>query len=320
MASDEHKQLAEYVKDTHIKLRNAAGNSGSYYAWKEHCSNTHNLLRYAMCMERLATKFWDERNANKESLTTCRIKWSADLCYNYFINKDYIKYRERDLQISKILKIKLDINECYVEPLRLLDVGSCYNPFRNFSFLNVLAIDLCPANEHVKSCDFIDVQIGDNTIVEENIVKKLKQNSYDIVTFCFFLEYLPVSEMRIVACRNAYNLLKPGGLLIIITPDSKHVGANSKLIKCWQYTLACLGFTRIKYEKMRHMHCMGFRKALDMQIAVRWATLHKKPNLEFSINIPQDFQSSIETNENNEKTAAEVSNEHFKELPFYNIN
>ena len=40
------------------------------------------------------------------------------------------------------------------EKLRVLDVGSCYNPMQNIESLQTLAVDLCPAAEVNIVCKF----------------------------------------------------------------------------------------------------------------------------------------------------------------------
>lgn len=315
MASEEHKQLAQFLKTVHSTLRYVSAAVGGDRAWRDHCSNRDVLNTYAKCMQQLATTHWEQNSSNDDSSASSRIKWSADFSYDYFINKSFKKYSLKEVQIGEKIGITINIKEKFSEPFKLIDVGSCYNPFKIYEYLDVLAIDLCPANEHVMECDFINVSIGPETIITENKVKQLREDSFDIVTFCFLLEYIPTSEMRITACQNAYTLLKVGGILVINTPDSKHVGANSKIMKCWRYTLATLGFSRIKYEKLRHMHCMVFRKSLLKEIAIRWATLHKEPYMDSNLNIPQDFSRTEEIikfdNVNNDIID-------FSELPFSN--
>eukprot|EP00854_Cymbomonas_tetramitiformis_P024971 gene24971-30448_t len=44
------------------------------------------------------------------------------------------------------------------DPLRTLDVGSCFNPFRRYPELEVTALDLCPADPSVFQCDFLQLQ------------------------------------------------------------------------------------------------------------------------------------------------------------------
>lgn len=320
MANDEHKELAQFLKQVHSSLRVESSKVGPSKAWQEHCEKTNILEKYAECMQKLATTHWTENCANEASPATSRIQWTVDLCQEYFIDKTYVKYKEKEHIIANKIGISLAIEESFLQPIKLIDVGSCYNPFTYYAFFDVFAIDLCPANNTVLKCDFLQVSVGSNTILSNNNcdVEQLQNSYFDVATFCFLLEYLPSSDLRITACEKAYSVLKPGGLLIINTPDSKHVGANSKIMKCWQYTLAVLGFTRIKYEKLKHMHCMAFRKALHKDIAVRWASIHKQPYMDYLMQIPQDYSvdkdHSIPT-----QNKISFSFEDFKELPFCDI-
>lgn len=312
MASDEHIELAQYLKNVHTSLRKLSLNIGAEKAWIEHCNNKEVLNKYAQCMQKLATVHWDPNSNNENSEAFSRIKWTSDFCEEYFTNICSVHSR-RDMEIAMKINVTLNKEQPFHKPYKLLDVGSCYNPFQIYDFLDVLAIDLCPANESVKQCDFLNICFGNETIIKNNGVTHLVENSFNVVTFCFLLEYIPSSEQRIKACLNAYKLLKFGGLLIINTPDSKHVGANSKIMKCWRYTLACLGFLRVKYEKFRHIHCMAFRKSLNKEIAVRWATIHREPYMDFKIQIPQDYLK-IKNDNNSEKITVDL--EDFGELPF----
>ncbi|XP_046972328.1 S-adenosylmethionine sensor upstream of mTORC1 [Vanessa cardui] len=314
MASEEHKQLAHFLKTVHSTLRSSSAALGSDTAWQNHCSNKDVLHTYAKFMQKLATTHWEENSSDKLNSASSRIKWCADFSYDYFVNKSFEKCSQKEVEIGENNDIRINEKEQFSEPYKLLDVGSCYNPFKIYDFFDVLAIDLCPANEYVMECDFLQVSIGTDTNIVENKVKQLQENNFDIVTFCFLLEYIPTSEMRIKACENAYRLLKIGGLLLISTPDSKHVGANSKLMKCWRHTLANLGFSRIRYEKFRHMHCMAFRKCLNKDIAVRWAVIHKESYMDGSLHIPQDFSNVCKNSINCHEIKVEVKD--FAELPF----
>jgi 25S rRNA (adenine2142-N1)-methyltransferase len=108
------------------------------------------------------------------------------------------------------------------------------------------------------------------------------------VLFCLLLEYLPSSLQRINCCEKAYKVLKTEGILVIITPDSSHEMKNSKLIKNWRWTLAKIGFQRVKVEKLRNLTCMAFRKSLTPTIPRNWAESHREPYMEYKIEIPQD--------------------------------
>ncbi|XP_026761536.2 S-adenosylmethionine sensor upstream of mTORC1 [Galleria mellonella] len=317
MASEEHKEIAEFLKNVHLSLRKSSAKIGAEKAWLEHCKNQDILKTYAHYMEKLATIHWQASSNSALTDATSRITWSADVCFDYFISKSFMKYRHKEHEIAEKLNIPFNMEESFTYPMKLIDVGSCYNPFKIYDFFDVLAIDLYPANDSVQQCDFLHVSIGNTVSINNNKVKQLKEDYFEVVTFCFLLEYIPSSKLRIKACENAYKLLKPGGLLIINTPDSKHVGANYKIMKCWRYTLSCIGFTRIKYEKSKHMHSMAFRKALCKDTAVRWAKIYKEPYMEYVIHIPQDSRKDNETV--SIAATTEICLDDFMELPFFNV-
>lgn len=317
MASEEHKKLSDYIKSVHLSLRKSSSKLGADTAWQEHCCKVDTLSKYAECMQKLATTHWETNCNSDTSEATSRIKWAVEFCHEYFNNHLYKKYRDKELVISQSIGLQVELEESFSEPIKLLDVGSCYNPFKVYNMFDVIAIDLCPANSSVLKCDFLNVAIGNCHIIKDLTATQLQQESFDVITFCFLLEYIPSSELRIAACEKAYKLVKPGGILIINTPDSKHVGANSKIMKCWRYTLAQIGFNRIKYEKAKFMHCMAFRKSLDKKIAQRWALLYKEPYMEYAIHIPQD--SNILDDEELDTTQhidEDSVLEDFQELPF----
>lgn len=317
MANQDHQLLSRFIKDVHTSLRKTSHELGAERAWHEHCKNQSMLEKYADYMQKLATTHWENNCANDTSEASSRIEWAVHYCNNYFINKEYENYRDKEQAIACKIELNLESTETFSEPLKLIDVGSCYNPFRKYDNFNVTAIDLCPANNSVLQCDFLCIPVGNETIIKGPKVVQLQQDSYDIVIFCFLLEYIPSSDLRISACEKALSILRPGGLLIINTPDSKHVGANSKIMKCWRYTLAQIGFNRIKYEKFKHMHCMAFRKSLHKDIAARWAKIHYESFMEFAIHIPQDFHN-LDTESNDDQHQSLYSDliQDFQEMPF----
>ena len=118
--------------------------------------------------------------------------------------------------------------------IRLLDVGSCYNPIgqsENSSFFDVTALDLCPTDPSVYTCDFLALQVGSNnskpiiteeqsTLVNSSTKDNDKRNninntthknsdkssyrlislpaaSYDVVTMSLVLNYLPTPQQRL---------------------------------------------------------------------------------------------------------------------------
>lgn len=319
MASDEHKRLADIVKGTHALLRAEYHQYGAEIAWDRHLARNDVLQKYATSMQKLATKCWMDSNSNLRNGTYCRMEWIKTQCKEYFFNSGREKYNKREQDINAKMTLfstrssdesvtSKDNSSCtenglqnyYERKISLLDVGSCYNPLSVDNAFDVTAIDLIPTVEGVYRCDFLNVAIGRKKNLSQDTweIRQLPANFFDSVVFSLLLEYLPCPKQRYVCCRNAYDVLKSSGILIIVSPDSKHVGANARLMKSWRYTLSRMGFMRIKYEKLRHIHCLVFRKCIYKDVAIQWSKLQhfsevdKKYVSETKIFIPQDFQAS----------------------------
>lgn len=249
-------------------------------------------------MHKLATQFWDTNNRNEPS--SCRISWITKNICTYF-QENYFNEIVREKSLAQKFNVNWSINNITnmpENPFYLLDVGSCYNPFQKNVSFKVLPIDLAPAVMGVVKCDFLSVPLGTELNVFENVCQTLPLSSFDAVIFSLFLEYLPLPKQRYKCCNKAYNVLKPGGLLVIATPDSSHASYNSVLMKNWKISLGCLGFWRIKYEKLTHLHCMVFRKCLLQQIPKNWFdSMNNKINAEDLISIPQDSRNYEKNNE-----------------------
>lgn len=267
---------------------------------------------YAISMQKLATTYWADNNLKNG--TYCRMEWIKTQCKEYFLHGGKEKYdkREQDINAKMALK-KSDVGNRTSESdlvedhlvnfherrISVLDVGSCYNPLNVDDAFDITAIDLIPATGGVFRCDFLNVAIGREKILSPDTreIHQLPTKSFHAVVFSLLLEYLPCPKQRYICCRNAYDVLKIGGLLIIVSPDSKHVGANARLMKSWRYALSRLGFMRIKYEKLRHIHCLAFRKCACKDVATRWCELQhfseddRRYMSETEIFIPQDFQA-----------------------------
>ncbi|XP_003693759.1 S-adenosylmethionine sensor upstream of mTORC1 [Apis florea] len=351
MATEEQKYLSDIIKNTHATLRQEAQNCGPEIAWKRHICRKDILQKYAFSMQKLATTYWMENNLNTKNSTYSRIEWIKTQCEEYFLNGGRQKYDLKEENIKqKIDKYYVDSeipinynvniknkkiqtseyfdknNEKLVEKISLLDVGSCYNPFGILDMFDVFAIDLNDIPEKVLRCDFLNVQIGRETLISNDKyqVLQLPEKNFQVVVFSLFLEYLPCPKQRYICCKKAYDLLQTGGILFIISPDSKHVGANAKIIKSWRYVLSKLGFMRIKYEKLRHIHCMIFRKCMFKNVAIRWATLQKLPQNDplylndISIYIPQDLRNVFDEIKERKKEEYDTNEimSMFNELPF----
>lgn len=313
MATDKHRCLADFIKSTHATLRQEARDYGPDAAWKWHLTRHEHLQKYAASMRELATVHWKETMSNENSTPSrSRIDWILSQCKQYFFSGGKEKYDQRELQIYERLNnglVQIDsTEEVLTQSIKkkpaLLDVGSCYNPFGTEEDFDVTAIDLMGADNSVFQCDYLNMSIGDTRLVSSDNCKivQLPRNAFDAVIFSLFLEYLPCPKQRYLCCQKAYTLLKPTGILVIVSPDSNHVNANAKLIKSWRYNLSKMGLMRIRYEKLQHVHCLIFRKCKLKEVAIRWANLQSIDQTdlfyqdETSIYIPQDFQNKQDQN------------------------
>ena len=111
------------------------------------------------------------------------------------------------------------------------------------------------------------------------------QHYFDIVVFCLLLSYLPSPHQRWMCCTKSHKLLKTNGLLIVITPDSKHQNRNVPMMKRWKAAIESIGFKRWRYAKHDHAHCMAFRK---LDVPMGHEPIREGP---MSLTIPQEFNS-----------------------------
>lgn len=303
MASEEHKRLAKIIKDVHEELRKSARKIGASSAWQQHLQNNETLEMYSHAMANLS-EVWEKNAANSDSAAQSRINWIIDFCLSYFkTDKLIIDKRRKEDNLNINCGFNLNLKDNYLQEsnkIKLLDVGSCFNPFKSLSIFDVIAIDLYPANSSVYQGDFLNISLSKNAAftANENKIESLPESFFDCVVFSLLLEYMPSSDQRMQCCQKAYELLKYEGILIIITPDSQHVGKNAKLMKNWRYTLATFGFSRIKFEKLSHITCLVFRKSLAKCLSERWADIHKENYMTLSIHTPQDFSNTDVTEQN----------------------
>ena len=82
---------------------------------------------------------------------------------NAWIESMALQYCVGDQEGSKDKEVSESDKSKTTEKIRLLDVGSCYNPFEscsNAAAFTVTALDLCPARDSVYLCDFLKVSVG----------------------------------------------------------------------------------------------------------------------------------------------------------------
>lgn len=289
MASKEHQQLATTIKSIHQELRALSSSLGADEAWKRHLQDEKTLKTYAKSMRELAENHWSSNKSVDD-----RIQWTEKFCDSYFRTDVLERWRQKDLRTIESMKEEgldvhaLDVTMPSPDKLEALDVGSSGNFFKDFARFNVLPIDISPSDDSVFLCDFLSVPLEKQLRIDDRKVSLLPSSYFHVVFFCLLLEYMPSSNQRIKCCEKAYQVLQTHGLLVIITPDSSHQMKNSKQIKNWRWTLAKIGFQRIKVEKLTNLTCMAFRKTIDPETTRRWAAQHTEDYMEFKLEIPQD--------------------------------
>ena len=111
--------------------------------------------------------------------------------------------------------------------LKVLDVGSCYNPFLTGPYstlFDITALDLCPTDPTVYQSDFLTLKIGpnsseplilngsvDGTDKPINRLIQLPEHTYHAVTMSLVLNYLPTPITRLNMVRRARKLLVHAG-------------------------------------------------------------------------------------------------------------
>ncbi|KAG8142910.1 hypothetical protein E2320_006100 [Naja naja] len=250
-----------------------------------------------------------------------RIEWCCSVSREYFQNGGKQKALEKDekraalatksIQTTSIhpsskMEVSTDnsshssVTDESLHPsgkIRLLDVGSCFNPFLKFEEFLTVGIDIVPAVESVYKCDFLNLQIHQPLQLAQDAIdaflKQLKNpidslpgELFHIVVFSLLLSYFPSPYQRWICCKKAHELLVLNGLLLIITPDSSHQNRHAMMMKSWKIAIESLGFKRFKYSKFSHMHLMAFRK-----ISLKTTSDLVSRNYPGMLYIPQDFNT-----------------------------
>ncbi|XP_054488287.2 S-adenosylmethionine sensor upstream of mTORC1 [Agelaius phoeniceus] len=316
----EQEKLSGVVKSVHRRLRKKYREVGDFdKIWREHCEDEETLCEYAVAMKNLADNHWAK---------TCegegRIEWCCSVCREYFQNGGKRKALEKDekrallaskstpaLNVPQTPKIEdplpnfgLTNHEAVTEEflhslgkIRLLDVGSCFNPFLKFEEFLTVGIDIVPAVESVYKCDFLNLQIQQPLQLAQDAIdaflKQLKNpidslpgELFHVVVFSLLLSYFPSPYQRWICCKKAHELLVLNGLLLVITPDSSHQNRRAMMMKSWKIAIESLGFKRFKYSKFSHMHLMAFRKT-----SLQTTSDLVSRNYPGMLYIPQDFNS-----------------------------
>lgn len=90
--TDTQQNLSDFIKGVHKKLREDAKILGTEQAWHLHCNDEKNLKKYAKCMEKLATNYWDKNFSNPNIVgAKSRNLWTLETCQSYFKTNGEIK-------------------------------------------------------------------------------------------------------------------------------------------------------------------------------------------------------------------------------------
>ncbi|XP_033888733.1 S-adenosylmethionine sensor upstream of mTORC1-like isoform X3 [Acipenser ruthenus] len=304
----EQEKLSGVVKSVHRKLRKKYREVGDFdKIWREHCEDEETLSEYAVAMKNLADNHWAK---------TCegegRIEWCRSICQEYFLDGGMKRMLEKDEKSARLAiamtSTTLHLNQNNAPQtlahlsgkIRLLDVGSCFNPFLKFDEFLTVGIDIVPAVQSVYKCDFLNLQLQQPLQLAQDAVdaflKQLKNpidalpgELLNVVVFSLLLSYFPSPYQRWICCKKAHELLALNGLLLIITPDSSHQNRHAMMMKSWKIAIESLGFKRYKYVKFSHMHLIAFRK-----VSLKTTGDLVSRNYPEMLYIPQDFNNAEE--------------------------
>lgn len=228
--------------------------------WTENVKDVENLVVYKDAAFIMGNKEWVVRGA----------EWMKNLTLDFFYNSTGISKKYlRKLKTSKNESFKKEDDK-----ITMLDVGSCFNPFKKYYEFDVTAIDLCPADDSVYKCDFLSISVFDSTECSPSLhidsqfksssdgtLAQLPKSYYDTVVMSLVLSYLPDPVSRLKMVQNARLVLsssKQGsdrlepGLLLIFEKDS--ILHKSKyfptFLQHWKDTICGAGFELLKYENL----------------------------------------------------------------------
>ncbi|XP_073687621.1 S-adenosylmethionine sensor upstream of mTORC1 [Garra rufa] len=306
-SKQEQEKLSGVVKSVHRKLRRKYIEVGDFEKiWREHCEDEQTLSEYAMAMKNLADNHWANKCEGEG-----RIEWCRSVCQEYFQDGGMRRVLEKDEKSARHAAAgnNTSDNSLPQSPsssnsstfqlgrIRLLDVGSCFNPFLKFDEFLTVGIDIVPAVESVYKCDFLNLQLQQPLQLASDAldaflrqlrgpIDALPAQLFHVVVFSLLLSYFPSPYQRWLCCKKAHELLTLNGLLLIITPDSSHQGRHALMMRSWRVAVESLGFKRYKYVKFSHMHLIAFRK-----VSPTTSSDLVSRNYPEMLYIPQDFNT-----------------------------
>jgi len=153
------------------------------------------------------------------------------------------------------------------QPVTVLDIGSCTNPFGRFPELEPLALDLNPQlGKGVVKGDFLELPIMHSADVASgeryrigpsSELQCLTAGSFDVVVLSLVLSYQGDAQQRSEMVARARRCLREGGLLIIVEVASCLLPNKYVDIATWDFRRAAAkwssviegaGFQRLRFE------------------------------------------------------------------------
>ena len=159
---------------------------------------------------------WVQDTERKYKKAESRIDWIEGKIKEFYEERDCDRILNRIHRRNGSLEPPQDVSVDIPRKIKILDVGSCYNPFRdNLNSEECIAIDLQAVPEReVFKCDFLTVETSEGLCKVKSTndeIKTLPVEYFDTVIFCLLLEYLPIPWMRYRVCSKARKVLKDKG-------------------------------------------------------------------------------------------------------------
>ena len=249
-------------------------------------------------MSNFAISFFRRNGARRHYLSTLQQKYNNNNNNNNNNNKTKDEWDSlgnnlvRDLMMSN----NNDNNINNYKKIKLLDVGSCYNPISksvNADAFDVTAIDLYPMDDSVYKSDFLALTVTDpNTLPNyskdvdssSTILSSLPSSSFDCITMSLVLNYLPTPLKRLEMIRKARQLLvnpeynnnpHHAGILLILEKESifsndSYNDSNHSLLESWKEGICNEGFELLRYRRLltkdsRKAHAFAFKATANMK-------------------------------------------------------
>lgn len=280
------------VTSHHSNLKECSGRGNA--GWNDVISmNLSGLKPYAEAAAVMGEKQWVRRGH----------AWMEEVAKQYFYGhlavKSWKKAHRASGEGESEGGVSLDPLLDESEKIRLLDVGSCFNPHLHSDgdgddSFDVTALDLEPSHDTVYTGDFLSVAVGDSLCTirkhgqeqeheQEQVPNKhlvlteLPRGHYHAATMSLVLNYLPSASEREAMVSKAREFLlsacspqplHAGGLLLIaekfsIFPPTSKGALLSRFVLTWKRAFRRLGFSLVRYQvvqcKEKKLHMFAVR-------------------------------------------------------------